>query len=97
MIVHIDKLIRHLKTQISTAEQMKSEFCYLTKRETEACLELAEAQDIIQEMVENAVRCNDCRYWKDEWSRNRQPGWLPCMAVKTRPDFYCADGKRKNY
>ena len=51
MIVHIDKLIRHLRSQIDTAEQMRSEFVYLTKREAEGCLELAEAQDVIQEML----------------------------------------------
>ena len=49
MIVHIDKLIRHLKSQIDTAERMDSDFVYITKREAEACLELAEAQDVIME------------------------------------------------
>jgi hypothetical protein len=50
MIVHIDKLIRHLRSQIKEADKIDSEFVYLTKREAEACLELAEAQDVIQEM-----------------------------------------------
>ena len=49
MIAHIDKLIRHLKSQIDTAEKMDSDFVYITKREAEACLELAEAQDVIME------------------------------------------------
>lgn len=49
MIVHIDKLIRHLRSQIKEAEKVGSEFVYLTKREAEGCLELAEAQDVIQE------------------------------------------------
>ena len=49
MIVHIDKLIRHLRSQIDTAERLQSEFVYITKREAEACLELAEAQEVIQE------------------------------------------------
>ena len=49
MIAHIDKLIRHLESQIDTAEKMDSDFVYITKREAEACLELAEAQDVIME------------------------------------------------
>ena len=49
MIAHIDRVIRHLKNQISVANQLKSEFVYITKREAEACLELAEAQDVIQD------------------------------------------------
>ncbi len=49
MVVHIDKLIRHLKAQIDVAERLQSDFVYITKREAEACLELAEAQDVIQE------------------------------------------------
>ena len=49
MIAHIDKLIRHLESQIDTAERMDSDFVYITKREAEACLELAEAQDVIME------------------------------------------------
>ena len=51
MIVHIDKLIRHLRSQIESANKVDSEFVYLTKREAEGCLELAEAQDVIQEML----------------------------------------------
>ena len=49
MIVHIDKLIRHLRNQIDVADRLQSEFVYITKREAEACLELAEAQEVIQE------------------------------------------------
>lgn len=41
------------------------------------------------------VRCKDCKYWRDEEEREKQPSWLPCMAVKTRNDFFCADGKVK--
>lgn len=56
MIVHIDKLTRHLRSQIESADKVNSEFIYLTKREAEGCLELAEAQDVIQEMLnENPV------------------------------------------
>lgn len=42
----------------------------------------------------DVVKCKFCKYWKDETERNKQPSWLPCMAVKTRADFYCADGDK---
>ena len=102
MIVHIDKLIRHLRSQIDTAEQMRSEFVYLTKREAEGCLELAEAQDVIQEILnekEHLVRCKDCLY------RGRESNCMlaaisakkgiPYFAVDDRGMWFCADGKRK--
>ena len=49
MIVHIDKLIKHLKNQISVAEHLQSDFVYITKREAEACLELAESKNSVSE------------------------------------------------
>ena len=51
MIVHIDKLIRHLKRQIAEAEKVSSDFVYITIREAEGCLELAEAEETIMEQA----------------------------------------------
>ena len=51
MIVHIDKLIRHLKRQIAEAEKVSSAFVYITVREAEGCLELAEAEETIMEQA----------------------------------------------
>ena len=51
MKVWIDKLIRHLKTQISVAEDLKSDWVYITYNEAKRCLELAEAEDSILEML----------------------------------------------
>lgn len=56
MIAHIDRVIRHLKNQLAVADQLNSEFVYITKREAEACLELAEAQDAIQPGMEMDAR-----------------------------------------
>lgn len=56
MIVHIDKLIRHLRSQIESADKVDSEFVYITRREAEGCLELAEAQDAIQPGMEMNAR-----------------------------------------
>lgn len=61
MIVHIDKLIRHLRSQIESATKLDSEFVYITRREAEGCLELAEAQDVIQEMFSEKSRIVRCR------------------------------------
>lgn len=95
MIVHIDKLIRHLRSQIETAEHLRSEFVYLTKREAEGCLELAEAQDVIQEMIserEGIVRCKDCKFRHNTQGVTK---WLPCMEMTTANDWFCADGERR--
>lgn len=51
MIVHIDRLIRHLQTQIDVADRLKSEFVYITKNEALKCLELAQAEDVIMDML----------------------------------------------
>lgn len=47
MKVRIEKLIKHLKTQIAVSDGMDSEFVYITKNEAKKCLELAEAEDIL--------------------------------------------------
>lgn len=43
----MEKLIKHLKTQISVADSLDSQFVYITKNEAKKCLELAEAEDDI--------------------------------------------------
>jgi hypothetical protein len=96
MIVHIDKLIRHLRSQIESADKVDSEFVYLTKREAEGCLELAEAQDVIQEMFDEKsriVRCKDCKH--QNWV-NAETGCIVCKIGRgtNAPDWYCADGER---
>lgn len=90
MIVHIDKLIRHLRSQIESADKVNSEFVYLTKREAEGCLELAEAQDVIQEMFSEKsriVRCKECK------KRNSWECWQYFFGrIKMPDDWFCADG-----
>ena len=109
MIVHIDKLIRHLRSQIESADKVDSEFVYLTKREAEGCLELAEAQDVIQEMVRESpgvVMCRDCKFccfYRDRVEneyvciKNMDKwGRIPENDLKGhRANWFCADGKRK--
>jgi len=43
----IEKLIKHLKTQLEVADSLQSDWVYITKNEAKKCLELAEAEDTI--------------------------------------------------
>ena len=51
MIVHMDRLIKHLETQIAEANKVKSNWVYITLAQAEKCLELAEAEDVIMDML----------------------------------------------
>lgn len=51
LIVHIDRLIKHLETQISEAEHIKSDWVYITLPQAKKCLELAQAEDVIIEIL----------------------------------------------
>ena len=54
MIDHIKNLKKHLKTQISVASRLDSDWVYILKKDAEKCLELAEAEDVILDMLKNA-------------------------------------------
>lgn len=43
---------KHLQTQIREAERVQSDWVYIRKKEAEMCLQLAEAEDVILEMLE---------------------------------------------
>ena len=51
MIVHMDRLLKHLRTQIAVAKSLDSQFVYITINEAKKCLELAEAEDVIMKML----------------------------------------------
>ena len=40
----------------------------------------------------SVVRCKDCK-WHD--NADDSPKYLPCMEMKTNPNWFCADGERK--
>ena len=58
MKVSIEKLIRHLRTQLDVAEHLQSDWVYITKNEAKKCLELAEAEDTILDMLEQSNENN---------------------------------------
>lgn len=48
---NVRNLKRHLKRQIAEADKVNSEWVYILKVEAEKCLELAEAEDVILDML----------------------------------------------
>lgn len=42
--------------------------------------------------IKPLVLCRECRWWKTHGATSE--GWLPCMEMHTRPDWYCADGEK---
>lgn len=64
MKVRIEKVIKHLKTQIAVADSIDSDFVYITKNEAKKCLELAEAEDIIlMEPVKAEIEGGGSSWW----------------------------------
>ena len=51
MIDKIKNLKKHLKRQIAEADHVDSDWVYILKVEAEKCLELAEAEDVILDML----------------------------------------------
>lgn len=47
----VEKLIKHLQAQIRAADHLGSDWVYITRKEAETCLELAEAEDVIMDML----------------------------------------------
>lgn len=54
MIDDVKNLKKHLSTQINRAKQLDSNWVYILRCEAEKCLELAEAEDVILEMLRTA-------------------------------------------
>lgn len=47
MKADIERLVSHLKTQMEFSKAIDSQFVYITMREAEKCLELAEVEDTL--------------------------------------------------
>lgn len=47
----LKNLKKHLKQQIKVSEQLDSDWVYILRKEAKTCLELAEAEDVIVEML----------------------------------------------
>lgn len=53
--------------------------------ECENCTMAIEDRQII-------VKCKDCKWRGHE---NDSPKWIPCLAIRTNNDWFCADGEKK--
>lgn len=51
MTDRLKNLKRHLKSQIKEADKVNSEWVYILKVEAETCLQLAEAEETIMEIL----------------------------------------------
>ena len=51
MIDRLKNLKKHLEYQIKEADKVSSDWVYIRKKEAEECLQLAEAEDVIVEML----------------------------------------------
>ena len=47
-----------------------------------------------QEIVGELIRCKDCKYWKDEFAKDKSTCWLPCMSMTTPREWYCGRAER---
>ena len=64
MRVSIQKLIKHLKTQLEVAKSLQSNFAYITVNEAKKCLELAEAQDLfLSKPVKSELEGSGNTWW----------------------------------
>lgn len=41
------------------------------------------------------VRCKDCKYWNDEFAKDKSTCWLPCMSMTTHREWYCGSAERR--
>ena len=65
MKVAIDRLIKHLKTQLAVARQLDdSQWVYITKNEAEKCLELAKAKEaLLSAPVHSEIEGGGSSWW----------------------------------
>lgn len=58
----------------------------------------------ILEMIDRAptldavevIRCKDCKYWGESPYHHPIIGWCMLAGHHRRPEYYCADGRRKD-
>lgn len=53
MVDKVKNLKKHLKRQIDVSKKLDSDWVYILRKEAETCLELAEAEEVIMDMLNN--------------------------------------------
>jgi len=87
MKVRIEKLIKHLKTQLAVSDSLDSQFVYITRAEAEKCLELAEVEETL---LTKPVRT--------EWEGGGHNWWCvcgECHGALDPSDHFCRHCGRK--
>lgn len=57
---------------------------------------MLDAMELLKEQPE-IVRCQDCKNWVGNGTDpSKLPYWLPCKGLMREPDYFCADGKRRD-
>ena len=51
-------------------------------------------KDGIEIEMKPLTLCCECKYWKN--SGTDATFWLPCQEMSTQPDWFCANGERKD-
>ena len=41
------------------------------------------------------IHCKDCKYWNDEFEKDKSTCWLPCMSMTTHRNWYCGSAERR--
>ena len=41
------------------------------------------------------IQCKDCKYWNDEFAKDKSTCWLPCMSMTTHREWYCGSAERR--
>ena len=108
MIDKTKNLRRHLQTQIAVANEIDSQFVYITKSEAIKCLELAEQESLVESLNERkayetrrkAVRCKDCKYYHEQghycgYTTAWEKNLSHSLVLRCSPEWFCADGERK--
>lgn len=48
-----------------------------------------------QEVIGELIRCKDCKYWNDEFAKDKSTCWLPCMSMTTHREWHCGSAERR--
>ena len=47
------------------------------------------------EALAEIIRCKDCKYWNDEFAKDKSTCWLPCMSMTTHREWHCGSAERR--
>ena len=88
-LIDIDRLCNDLAKRWSIADKKKEDLIRAVMADVVTPIVVSQPTvDAIE-----VVRCRDCK-WRDD--QKEATKWMPCRALVTPNDFYCASGERKD-